>query len=79
MVLGDVAPGFEAPLSGVLALGPLPLAGLREDVLVSGVCRSARSDESTLSFTLPLTASGSLFGVSTTEGLIGGEVVLILY
>lgn len=75
--LGDAVPGFVAPLSGVLALSPLLLDGLGEDFLVSGECRSARSDESTLSFTLPLTTSGSFFGVSTTESLIGGEVMFV--
>lgn len=78
-VLGDAVPGFVAPLSGVLALSPLLLDGLGEDFLVSGACRSARSDESTLSFTLPLTTSGSFFGVSTTESLIGGEVIFVFY
>lgn len=64
-VLGEAPPGFEAPLSGLLALSPVLLAELGAEVEVSKGCRSASSDGSALSLTLPLTPSGSFFGVST--------------
>lgn len=61
-VLGNMLLGFVGPGSGVLLRG---LRGTGTSLDSSGVWRSARSEGSTFSFTLPLTASFSLFGVST--------------
>lgn len=66
------------PRSGVLDLSPLLAARLGGEIMMSGVRRSARSDGSALSFTLPLTPSVSFFGVSAGGGLFGGDDILSL-
>ena len=51
-----------------LLLAELVLSGEGSTI---GVCRSARIERSTFSFTLPLPGPGSFLGVSTSETLMG--------